>query len=132
MKKLSLLVLTIAFVFTVSAAEVYAATTTITAAGTGATADIAIANTPTFSKQTAVVSFTTSSNVYVAFDVSATPSAEYFTVAAGHLNGDKEYAMGNSGGTMYYRTRTPGTASIYAPPTISTAGAMTTTGWTPQ
>lgn len=124
MKKLSLLVLTIAFVFTVSVVEVYAATT-ITTAGTGSTGDILIAS-GTFSGQTANLTFTTSVNVYVGFTVTtgSTGNAENYTVNTGHLNGDKEFAMANSGGGLYWITRTPGTASINSAPAITSAGVV--------
>ena len=128
MKKLSLLVLTMVFVFTISLVEVYAATT-ITTNGTGQAGDVLIAS-GLLARQTAQLSFTTSANVYVAFAASAAASAEHYTVSAGHLSGDKEYALASSGGAMLYRAGTPATAAINAAPAIDTAGAVTTTGWT--
>ena len=126
MKKFSLLVLITAFVFTVSV-EVYAGA--ITTGQTGDTGTVTIAS-GLLARQTAQLSFTTSANVYVAFAASAAASAEHYTVSAGHLSGDKEYALASSGGAMLYRAGTPATAAINAAPAIDTAGAVTTTGWT--
>ena len=108
MKKFSLLVLITAFVFTVSV-EVYAGA--ITTGGTGDTGTVTIAS-GLLARQTAQLSFTTSANVYVAFAASAAASAEHYTVSAGHLSGDKEYALASSGGVMLYTERIPATATI--------------------
>ena len=123
MKKLSLLLLTIVFVFTVSVFEVYAATT-ITADGTGTTGDISIAS-GTFSGQTAALTFTTSSNVAVSFSASTATEAQNYTVSAGHQNGDKQYALASSGGGVRWLAKTTGTAALTAPPTITAAGVVT-------
>ena len=128
MKKLSLLVLTMAFVFTVSVVEVYAATT-ITADGTGQDGDVLIAS-GTFSGQTADLTFTPSTNVAVSFSTSTATNAQNYTVSAGHLNGDKQYALASSGGGVYWIAKAAGTATLTVPLTIDAAGAVTTTGWT--
>jgi len=127
MKKLSLLVLTMAFVFTVSVVEVYAATT-ITADGTGQDGDVLIAS-GTFSGQTADLTFTPSTNVAVSFSTSTATNAQNYTVSAGHLNGDKQYALASSGGGVYWIAKAAGTATLTVPLTIDAAGAVTTTGW---
>ncbi|MBI5749248.1 MAG: hypothetical protein HZA00_08995 [Nitrospinae bacterium] len=127
MKKLSLLVLITAFVFATGIGDVYAVD--IATGGTGNTGAIGIiAN--SFARQTTALSFTTSANVYVAFAASAATLAEHYSVSAGHLTGDKEYALASSGGSMLYTTRTPAATTITAAPPISTAGVVTSTGWT--
>ena len=121
MKKLSLLVLTMAFVFTISLVEVYAETTTITTDGTGQAGDVLIAS-GTFSGQTADLTFTPSANVAVSFSTSTATNAQNYTVSAGHLNGDKQYALASSGGGVYWLAKDAGTAALAVPPTINAAG----------
>src|SRR3989338_2869231 len=124
MKKLSLLVLTMAFVFTISLVEVYAETTTITTDGTGQAGDVLIAS-GTFSGQTADLTFTPSSNVAVSFNTSTATDAQSYTVSAGHLNGDKQYALASSGGGVYWIVKIAGTATLTVVPAPTTAGAVT-------
>lgn len=131
MKKLGLLVLITAFVFTVSVVEVYAATA-LTTGGTPATGDVTIAL-ATFARQTTGITFTSSNTVYVNFAVST--SKENYTVSACHKNGNKAYGMDSTGGPTWYIATTAGTTPTFAimgPVAASDTGAATWTSWTAQ
>ncbi len=135
MKKFVILILMGIFVFASDISNVYAATA-LTDGTNVATGDVTIANTPTFARQTAVITFTTSNNVSVGFDSSAATSAENYTVGAAHKSGNTAYGMDSTGGPTYYKARTAvGTAPTYAdmgPPAASATGAAIWTGWTAQ
>lgn len=131
MKRISLSILVATLIFSLGTGEAFATAlaTTAVSLGTGSAPSL---DNGSLSRQTAAITFTTSSNVYLTVAGSAATSAEYFTVSGGHLNGDKEYAMGSSGGGVYWRTKTAGSSTLAGAPLISTTGVMTTTGWTAQ
>lgn len=137
MKKLSLSLLIIAFVFAASIGEVYAAATTsnlVGAAGqggAGATGSLTI-TASTFARQSADLTFTTSNLVYLSVSTSAATLAENYTVTAGHKSGDKAYGMDSTGGPVYAITKTAGSATITVAPAASATGSATWSGWTAQ
>lgn len=139
MKKLGLLLLMIAVVFTAGVGEVYAAATTASlvgagaAGGAGATGVLNI-TASTFARQSADLGFTTSNLIYLSVSTSAATLAENYTITAGHKSGDKCYGMDSTGGPIYAATKTAGSVTITVAPAASATGAATwdSATWTSQ
>jgi hypothetical protein len=125
MKKLSLSILIATLIFSIGLGTVYAADVAIVVASTAlSTGTISISST-SLARQTAAISFTTSVNVYLAAAGSSATVSENYTATAGHLNGDKEYALASSGGGVRWIAKAAGSTTLTGAPAISTAGAVT-------